>query len=281
MPLATLARVNRIINMGIYRDFAGNDATTLRRWNLIYGFNASGKTTLSRILGSLGKGQLHPTLPNDGSFEIGLSDGTSITSDNLAQSVLVSRLFVFNSDFVEDNLRWAEGTSSPIFYIGQPQADAAAELASKEAALLDLYPTLAAAEKLLGAEDRALAANKRNTARTIAEQLRLGRRYEAPELVDDYANTALVTEMISGEEQATLEHTVGLDSHPPRIELLASHNFSLSGVLEDARSVAATTVGTILLADLRDHDEMLGWMKAGLDYHALTIFVPVCFAETS
>jgi wobble nucleotide-excising tRNase len=99
-----------------------------RRYNLIYGFNGSGKSTISRLFSSLEAGQLHPRLPEDGSFELSLHDGTRLGCPSNPIG-LRHQLKVFNSDFVEANLQWAAGQANPVFFIGANQADAAAELA--------------------------------------------------------------------------------------------------------------------------------------------------------
>lgn len=268
MPAATLSQFHRLKNLGVFRDFTGSEACALRQWNLVYGFNASGKTTLSRVLASLGAGSLQRALPSDSFFEVLLSGGSRITSGSLAGNPLEGRLFVFNADFIEENLRWTEGVSAPIFYIGQAQAEAAAQLAQKENALRIITDARAAAEKVLDTERRALGALTRATARSIAEQLNLGRRYEAPNVVADYKSGNFDSAAtLPDSELEMLRQVAALAEHPPKQPQAEGLADSLAAILEDAREVAARTVGDILLEDLRTHEEMLGWIKMGLDYH--------------
>lgn len=46
-----------------------------KRFNLIYGFNGCGKSTLSRVFASLQQGARHQRLPDDCTFEIEMEDG--------------------------------------------------------------------------------------------------------------------------------------------------------------------------------------------------------------
>ncbi len=270
MPLPFIEAFARIRDVGIFRDFAGGDSTKLRRFNLIYGFNGSGKTTLSRLLASVARGSRHEQLPRTGAFEIGLQDGAHITSAALADNLLVNRLLVFNADFVEENLKWKEGTSSPIFYLGADQAAAASSLEGVQAEYARVLSSLSEADAVQSAEARALAENKRGTARTIAEQLALPpRQYEAPALTADYASPEFADVAPLAEEAVKqLRSVILMQEHPPKLNLVDAPSFRLQEVMADVREVAATTVGSILLADLNTHEEMLSWIRDGLDYHS-------------
>ena len=118
----------------------------LRRYNLIYGFHGSGKTTLARVFGSLGAGALRLELPEGGTFEVELTDGTVIKSAG-ALDALKGRVLVFGVDFIEENFRWKEGTANPVFYLGKEQAELSKKLGEEEAAALALEPKRVAAEK--------------------------------------------------------------------------------------------------------------------------------------
>jgi wobble nucleotide-excising tRNase len=51
-----LKKIDFIRNAGLYRSFNWGTLPELKRFNLFYGWNYSGKTTLSRILQSLERG---------------------------------------------------------------------------------------------------------------------------------------------------------------------------------------------------------------------------------
>lgn len=122
MPEAvTIRSIRALKDIGIFGDFTPSaDLPPFRKANLIYGFNGTGKTTLSRIFSSLETGILHEELDPTASFQIELTDGSVIKSgDGFDQ--LKGRLLVLNVDFVKRTLRWDEAAADPIYYIGTEQ----------------------------------------------------------------------------------------------------------------------------------------------------------------
>lgn len=116
-----IKRIKSISNMGIYKDFKWTNSTGISDFcerNIIYGWNYSGKTTLSRIFSSLEKGVLDPSF-SDADFKIVLTDNTEITTKNLGS--LPSKVRVFNADYIRENLKWDAGSPfSPIsFDVGE------------------------------------------------------------------------------------------------------------------------------------------------------------------
>ncbi|MET1756996.1 AAA family ATPase [Novosphingobium sp. RD2P27] len=59
---------------------ARSPSLDFRRYNLIYGFNGSGKSRLSRLFASLESGEPHPKLPQGGTFEVTLDDGAAFAA---------------------------------------------------------------------------------------------------------------------------------------------------------------------------------------------------------
>lgn len=269
-PSVFIQGLNRVRDIGIFRNYAGSDVTKLRRMNLVYGFNGSGKTTISRMLASVAAGTRHSQLPETGTFEFILSNGARVSSTRLGDNPLVGNLLVFNADFVEENLKWKEGTSTPIFYLGADQATAAASLEEAQGRYGRVSSSLEAAVRVQAAEARSLQESKRSTARTIAEQLALPpRQYEAPQLAADYSSTEF-SEAVPLEDGIAkqLRSVILMQEHLPRLDLLNAPSFKLRETLAEVREVVDSTVGSIVLDDLKSHDEMLGWVKRGLDYHS-------------
>jgi wobble nucleotide-excising tRNase len=242
----TLRRIVTLKNLGVFHNFASSaELPDLRRYNLIYGFNGSGKTTLARVFGSLGAGALRLELPEGGTFEVELTDGTVIKSAG-ALDALKGRVLVFGVDFIEENFRWKEGTANPVFYLGKEQAELSKKLGEEEAAALALEPKRVAAEK--------------------RAWLGLGRRYDATNLVADYAKGPC-DGLLSDEEQKRLRAVVAQDAPLAKRALMDEEHFNLAGLVDDVRRVLDTTLGAMALEDLRGHETMLRWVKEGEQYH--------------
>lgn len=82
------------------RDTPGNNVQSLKKLNIIYGRNYSGKTTLSRVFRSLEKGEI-PWRYEDASFVVRGEQG------DLSHQQLTGHAYdirVYNRDFVTENL---------------------------------------------------------------------------------------------------------------------------------------------------------------------------------
>ena len=97
--------INSIDNLGIYKDYK-IDAKLLpfNRFNLFYGWNGSGKTTISRLFRIIEK----RNIPNDYSnikfnIEINSQKYTEKTFSGINENI-----FVFNEEFIEENINWDE-----------------------------------------------------------------------------------------------------------------------------------------------------------------------------
>lgn len=134
--MGILTNIKSLQGMGIYAARgARSPSLNFRRYNLIYGFNGSGKSTLSRLFASLEAGEPHPKLPQGSTFEVTLDNGATFGCPTNPKG-LEPRMLVFNSDYIEQNLQWAAGRASPVFFIGADQAEAAAELTRIEGDIL-------------------------------------------------------------------------------------------------------------------------------------------------
>ncbi len=136
-----IIKIVKTNKFGIFRDFCW-DATTpnFKKFNLIYGWNKSGKTTFSRIFSSCEKKSVgFYQYPKDGEFEILTDAGINIK--NSSCDTCTFQVKVFNKDFVEDNVSFdPTNPSNPIVYVSEGDIDSSKQL--KE--LQDNTPKLAA-----------------------------------------------------------------------------------------------------------------------------------------
>jgi len=114
-----LLRVNRIREYGVYSSFDWDDETLddFSGRNLVYGWNYSGKTTLSRILRSLEERKIHPDF-RAGSFELVIVESSTESLVRSSEDPIPFAVRVFNADYVDDNLSWETGVE-PILVLGR------------------------------------------------------------------------------------------------------------------------------------------------------------------
>jgi len=116
-----IKRIQCIKNFGIFSNFACNDSSAddFRKYNFIYGWNYSGKTTLSRLFRCLENKHVHPDFPNI-QFELKTDTNTDpiITEKSIEKEYSVR---VFNEDFIEENFKWysKEHEIEPILILGK------------------------------------------------------------------------------------------------------------------------------------------------------------------
>lgn len=112
-----IVSINKVKHFGLFKDFKwSGDIPGFRQYNLIYGWNYSGKTTLSRIFRCIELKELHSDFQN-AEFELIDDKNNKITHDNLDNSSYQFR--VFSTDFVEENLHWDSQEAEPIFILGK------------------------------------------------------------------------------------------------------------------------------------------------------------------
>lgn len=265
---ATITKLRQLRGLGIFSDFShGPDTPEFRKYNLVYGFNGSGKTTLSRVLHSIAATEFSPLLPVNGELSIDLSDGTNINRATL-KCHISPNVLVFNEDFINDNLIWQSGAAKPVFYIGTAQANVLKLLdllqgrtAARDQAKLD-------AEKDCRTKEREFNTFKTDTGKLIAEELNLGRRYNATNVEIDYQSFDAATIVhLSDDERKGKKAFINRVAPAQDIEFARPEAFSSKYTIERAVAVCSTTIGGVMIEALKQHPDMTSWVKAGLDYH--------------
>ena len=100
-----IKKIHTIRKIGVFQDYRRNgDLRDFDDKNIIYGWNYSGKTTLSRLISFLDKESDIDTDYSNVEFDIELDDNTRINQSNRTSSPVLVK--VFNSDFVRKNLRF-------------------------------------------------------------------------------------------------------------------------------------------------------------------------------
>lgn len=111
-------RISRLRNCGVFQDFSWPaDLPNFGRYNLIYGWNWSGKTTLSRLLRALEM----RIMPTDGQVTLSVNCH-DVSGDDFAQATLPVR--VFNRDFITESVfPVGGGDVQPIFVVGKESVE--------------------------------------------------------------------------------------------------------------------------------------------------------------
>lgn len=122
-----LGKIERIRKFGIFDDFSGSGLQEFRQFNLIYGFNYSGKTTLSRAFACLENRAFHPDYA---AAELSFSDGDGETVGTETEPPVKVR--VYNEDFRKRHLKWDDRDGiAPVAIIGEEAIETRALIETK------------------------------------------------------------------------------------------------------------------------------------------------------
>ncbi|MGC8733162.1 MAG: AAA family ATPase, partial [Halothiobacillaceae bacterium] len=228
----------------------------------------SGKSTLSRLFASIEAGRPHPKLPESGTFEVALDDGSTVGCPTNFMG-LDQRLLVFNLDYIEQNLQWAAARANPVFYIGADQAEVANELAEVEGKIIQAEAKKDAAAETERAAEKTFANFKRERAKSVASRLHLGsRKYEAPALAKDYETWKDDDRpALTDEELKAAEDTRRLDEPMPRLEPISFDKTTIETAYRFVADVCGQSLTTVALDEVQQYPDMLLWLKHGHEYH--------------
>lgn len=100
--MSMIEQIQNISDFGIFEEFVPyTDLNSFSRYNLIYGWNGSGKSTFAKLFYCISENEI-PRDFQKASFQIKTSDGI-IDSDTLTNSRIIK---VFNDDFIKENIDW-------------------------------------------------------------------------------------------------------------------------------------------------------------------------------
>ena len=271
MPETTFVeKLVQISGLGIWRDHKSHSPDIdFTRKTIIYGFNGSGKTSLSRIFASLEANTLANGLDDHARFQVRFSDETTATNANLVHP-LGNHLLVFNSDFISRNFQWDDGSALPIFHIDEENIEKVNELRQLEARLKTAVAVARTAKtsqesaekkyKDKGTEIGGRVRDARGTGYT--QQFNRGnvdREYSEKKFTDQDK----LTEDSTGECRAIIRQSDPL----PKINLALELPEGFRDEVKTACDLIQRDFSAQLSSDLTTHSNMLAWVAEGHHYH--------------
>lgn len=264
-----IRKIARMRDYGVFRDFTWpRDLPEFGRYNLIYGWNGTGKTTLSRLFRHLEKQQN----PTKGKLSVTIGDADYSEEQFEMCSIPVR---VFNRDFIDQTVFTKNGEIAPIYIIGeqnvekQKQADRLRnQLGDKSRDLDDARAKQIEAARRLDqfCTDRARAIKK--TLRTPGsnpyndyDKRRYRERAEKMVAEGDAANQLLN----EGERDDLLaQHR---ETPKPKVQPVAYTLPSLQQLADVVSELLQETVVSATIQLLKDDPDLAGWTRKGLALH--------------
>ena len=135
-----IKRINHIKNFGVFQNYRRTgDIQDFTNLNIIYGWNYSGKTTISRIFQHFERTEKNPDY-STAEFEIENHNGDKF---NEQKQLIDDRLIrTFNSDFIKNNLKWdgSNFDAIQVLILGEDAIEAEKKINKKKIKLYSVKP---------------------------------------------------------------------------------------------------------------------------------------------
>ncbi|MCK6483331.1 MAG: AAA family ATPase [Phycisphaerae bacterium] len=264
-----ISRIARLREYGVFRDFAWPpDLADFGQYNLIYGWNWSGKTTLSRLFREL---ELRRS-PTMGEAVLRI-DGGEVQGEDFPQSTLQIR--VFNRDFIHESVfPVGGGDVPPIFVVGKESVEK-----QKQADQLKAERGMRECEQKATRETKQQAVRDLDKhcidrAKVIKDTLRLSgsgyneydkRAYQnkAQQMASEGAAAAHRLSD-SQRESLLLQHRA---AQKPKVSEIAYRLPELQRLADDVSALLRTTVVSAAIDRLKDDSALAEWVRHGLGLH--------------
>lgn len=260
--------IHRIKGLGVYADYKpAQGMAPFAMKNIVYGWNYSGKTTLSRIFAMLERKAPIPDMP---AFEFEFkTDKGAVDHSNYQQTDLQVR--VFNVDFVNANLNFVGSHFNPIFLLGEESKAAIDRIARCDKALARIAPMELALTMRDDRDTEALSSARTAAAAAIREALSLTTPFRADhlekEVVAVKADPSAAT-LSADDLQASLRLARSSDQDRLPNAPATSMETPLRRLREEAQPVLTNSPGLAnTIAALLSRPEIERWVQDGLRLH--------------
>lgn len=265
----SVTRIPRLRDCGVFRDFTWPaELPEFGRYNLIYGWNWSGKTTLGRVFRAL---ELRKSPNGQVTLRLGQSD---TSGDGFPQAALPVR--VFNRDFVTEAVFPVNGADvAPIFVLGDESVDKQKEVERLKKARKEAEADLESARSRAPKAERALDTFCSDRARIIKDTL----RSSGPNPYNNYDKSDFrkrAQKMLADGDRATApledserQRLLAQQRASPKSKVQpTSYQLPALDALHAAVSeLLSTTVVSSAIASLKDDAPLSAWVHQGLKLH--------------
>lgn len=263
-------KIDKIVSYEAFTDFHwGRDVTPFKKFNLIYGWNGSGKTSLSRVFKLLEDKRNH-----EGS-EIKLTvDGNSSLLGDMVANNHFPEVRVFNRDYIDDTVFKDSNQIAPIYYISKENTKNAVLLEKKQSELTKVNATYKKNEMLFKKADKALDEFCISQATLIRETLRSSGSTNRYNNYNKSQYKTAVLEMLKKpeykqhilkEKQINESKQQTQSTEKPKIDLLIEFTFGWEVFESEVNNVLTKNVKLNMVQRLVDNPELGKWVKTGMD----------------
>ncbi|MCK4947823.1 MAG: AAA family ATPase [Candidatus Aureabacteria bacterium] len=270
-----IKRIKEIKNIDAFETFCW-DGEDFKTYNLVYGWNGSGKTTVSRILNFIERKIIH--IPELQSIEFTVQfDESLIKKQDIENNSLSIR--VFNEDFIKENLAFESSEAKKIIIVGKDNIDTQKKLTALEAELKrkeDEWTQLDTQLSKIGRLDAILKEAGGEVPRQfgntpLANDKYYGRSYNRSK-VEARINNGTVSEsnlsvlIISDPADIDAKKEV-VKSEKGKIDLVLKQIADFSHLFQSANDLMGVVVNVESIDELEADKELRDWTESGYKLH--------------
>lgn len=262
-----IKKISEIKNFGIFNNFQWN-ATEFKKYNFFYGWNYSGKTTLSRVFKCLVDKKAHSDFPNT-SFKLVKDDNSIITEQNIGQDYDIR---VFNEEFIEENFKWNNENAKidPVLILGKEAKDLQNELDTFNNQRLETEKKCTDTDKTIKDKNKYITDSLTSKASEIRNLLgitnqRVFDRNKLEEKIDTIKNSYAIKIL----DDQTKEDNLNLYRSGRKEKVnFEIPKLQLTNFISDIENIIAQKVITQqIIEKFKENPELSEWVRKGIDLH--------------
>lgn len=269
-----IERINKIRNHRIFSGFVWpQDLLDFNEKNLFYGWNSTGKSTLSNLFRSIEK----QASISEGQLEF-VINGNKVDGANLASAQGLPHVRVFNKDFIADNVFTSHGAVAPIFFLGEENIEKQKQVEKLKSDIEQAEKEGRDKEAEKRRSEKALDDFKKERAKSIKDLLSSSGGNNSYNNYDKRSYQVKCDELLNlpdAEQKAKVLAESDLDVQKKKkesapLDKLQILKFSYPDTQQLTDQVVALlkkTVVSAVIETLKDDQELSGWVKTGLAKH--------------
>lgn len=270
-----IEKIEQIESMGLYYNFRWDaQCSGFNKYNFFYGWNYSGKTTLSRLFKCLEDKKCHPDYPQM-KFSI-TTDNRNLTQKDIENDYSIR---VFNEDFIEENFEWKNENKEiePILILGKESKELEDKLKEIETNKKSKEDTKKTKEKEKSNKEKELQQSLTDKATEIRNILSITNP-------KDFDKTKLVNKIdaINGNYDQFILNESDFSNEKEILNEEAKEKIQVSfPELEDyARKINVILQKEIsaqkIIEKLKENKNLSDWVRQGIDLHQNEEYCQFC-----
>ena len=256
-----IEKINTIQKLGIFEDYSvDGNLENFAKFNLIYGWNGSGKTTFSELFKAFKSGELEE-FPD-------LKYTITCSGNNYSNTQAYDKnIHVFNQKYVADNVNVVSGNIKPIFMLGKVNLDLLGIIQKDEEKLSDRRRALGIKNQELINKQKGKNNSFTDVARIISGVLvRNYNKNNAEKAFDELESKKVLSQELIQEHLTTLKQQEKQQLTP--IETTTTK--ALKGIINDSKNILSKTVEIVVIDRLKNNPNISKWVEEGIHLHKET-----------